>query len=103
MWLELLRKAVESPGASQGSVAKALGYGSGTVVSLVLAGKYPAKTDKIEARVLAVFGRVQCPHLDEEISGAKCIEYCTRAAPTSSPFAMRHWIACQSCPNRREK
>ncbi len=102
MWLDLLKQAVDAPGASQASVAKALGYASSTVVSLALSGKYPAKTDKIEARVLAVFGRVQCPHLGEELSGAQCIEYHTRAAPTSSPFAMRHWRACQSCPNRRK-
>ncbi len=99
MWLELLRRAVEAPGASQTTVGKALGL-KGSTISLVLSGKYPAKTDKVAARVVAVLGRVHCPHLDEELSGAKCIEFHTRAAPTSSPFAMRHWRACQSCPNR---
>ncbi len=102
MWLALLKKAVEAPGASQGSVGKALGL-RGSTISLVLSGKYPAKTDKVAARVLAVFGHVQCPHLGEELTGAKCIEFHSRAAPTSSPFAMRHWRACQACPNRREK
>ena len=102
MWLDLLRQAVEAPGSSQKKVADDLGLKRPTI-SLVLAGKYPAKTDRIAARVINVYGRVQCPFLAEEITGAQCSEYSSRAAPTSSPFAMRHWRACQSCPNRREK
>ncbi len=98
-WLELLRHAVEA--SSMGRVAEDLDVGRPTI-SLVLAGKYPARTDRIAQRVINVYGRVQCPFLGEEITGAQCRDYHTRAAPTSSPFAMRHWRACQSCPHRRE-
>ena len=99
-WLELLRGKVKEPGASMGSVATDLQM-SRTTVSLVLSGKYPASTDKIAARVMQTYGRVECPFLREEISGAQCADYHQRPAPTSSPFAMRHWRACQGCPNRR--
>jgi len=100
MWLELLRKRVAD--SSMGKVADELDL-SRTAVSLVLAGKYPAKTDRIAGRVIDTYARIQCPFLEREISGAECRDFHTREAPTSSPFAMRHWRACQNCPNRRPK
>lgn len=100
MWLEILKHAVDAPDSSMGKVAEKLGC-SRTAISLVLAGKYPAKTDKMAARVMQVYGRVQCPFLLKEISGKECHDFHTKDAPTSSPFAMRHWRACQNCPNRR--
>jgi len=101
MWLDLLRAAVTAPGSSRQKVADALGM-SRTAVSLVLDNKYPAKTDKIALKVMTVYGHVQCPFLGQQISFAACREYHERDAPTSSPFAMRHWRACQRCPNRLE-
>lgn len=98
-WLDLLRSNVQA--SSQGKVATDLGLKAPTI-SLVLSGKYPASTDRIAQRVVRVYGRVQCPHLAEEISGAQCHDYHSRPAPTSSPFAMRHWRECQGCPNRRQ-
>ncbi len=98
-WMDLLQRAVDA--SSMGKVAADLGLGRPTI-SLVLAGKYPARTDRIAARVIGMYGHVQCPFLEEEITGAKCQEYSSRSAPTSSPFAMRHWRACQGCPNRRQ-
>lgn len=106
MWLNLLRDAAET--TSIQAVAdeltklgnKPIGR---TAISLVLAGKYPAKTDRIETLVLTRYGRVQCPYLNEEISFADCRNHHNREAPTSSPYAMRHWRACQECPHRREK
>ncbi len=100
MWLELLRARVEA--TSMGKTADELGV-SRTTISLVLAGKYPAKTDRLELKVLVRYGRIECPFLAREITFAECRNYHTREAPTSSPFAMRHWRACQNCPNRRPK
>lgn len=110
MFIDLLRAAVA---ASNGQAvadaltetARELGHAcrvSRTTVSLVLNGKYPAKTDRIELLVLTRYGRVQCPHLAQEISFAECRGHHAREAPTSSPYAMRHWRACQECPNRKE-
>lgn len=100
--LALLQAAVCAPGASQGSVAAKIDC-SRSAVSLALAGKYPANASKFEQKVLVALGRVECPHLKEEISRKDCRDYHTRAAPTSSAFAMRHWRACQGCPNRRSE
>lgn len=96
MWLDLLKQAVERTNTQV--VADELGI-SRTVVSLILNDKYPAKTDKVAEKVLAVYSRVECPHTGENISMATCKTHHTSAAPTSSPRAMRLWRACQSCPN----
>ena len=106
MWLELLREAAQA--TSKQAVAKELSKLSTkkigrTAISLILNGKYPAKTERIETLVLTRYARVDCPHLNENITFAVCREHHTKAAPTSSPFAMRHWRACQSCHHRRTK
>lgn len=98
--LALLRAAVDASTIS--GTARRLDV-STTSVSLLLSGKYGASTAKMAALIVAVLGRVPCPYLQEEISGAQCIEFHGRAAPTSSPYAMRHWRACQTCPHRRAK
>lgn len=79
-------------------VAQRLGYKNHTIVSLVLAGKYPAGTDRIGKRVLEVFTRVACPHLGAQISGDDCRAYAQAPLPPLDPPGARHWRACQSCP-----
>lgn len=93
-WRALLDRAVAA--SSIQAVADRLDV-SRTTLSLVFGNKYPARTDKIAARVMAVLGREHCPYLDVEITRAQCREFCTRRAPTSSPREMRHWRACQGC------
>lgn len=97
MWLELLKRAVDE--TSQQAVAERLGISRGAV-SLLVSGKYPARTDRMARLILGAYATVHCPFLEEEISAAACRDYHTREAPTSSPFAMRHWRACQGCPNK---
>jgi len=106
MWLDLLRDAAKA--TSKQAVAdelsrlgkKKIGR---TAISLILNGKYPAKTERIETLVLTRYARVQCPHLNENIPFAQCRDHHTKDAPTHSPFAMRHWRACQECQHRRTK
>ena len=93
-WLELLRNAVEK--SSMTAVAGKLDV-SRTAISLVLSGKYPAKTNKIAVKVLNAYARLVCPHTGTDINHAECSALSTSAVPTSSPQAMRHWRACQSC------
>ena len=100
--LALLVKALAEPGATRASVAERVGL-SRTAVSLLLDGKYPASTARVEQKIFAALGRVQCPHLAVEISSAECAIYHGVDAPTSSPLAMRHWRACQECPHNRSK
>jgi lambda repressor-like predicted transcriptional regulator len=93
-WLTILRTKVA--GSSRQAVADELDV-SRTTISLVLDGKYPAKTDKIAAKVMDMYARVTCPHTGVEITHAECRITSTAATPTSSPQAMRQWRACQSC------
>lgn len=94
MWLTLLKQAVDATNITQ--VAARLKV-SRTTISLVMSGNYPAKTDKIAARVMDVYGRVTCPFLGVEITQAECRTQRSSAVPTSSPRAMQHWRACQGC------
>jgi hypothetical protein len=100
LWLQLLKQAIND--SSNQAVADKLDVCRASV-SLAARGKYPAKTDKIEARVLDVFARLTCPHTGEDIGHAECRAMSTSAVPTSSPQAMRHWRACQSCQHKGEK
>ena len=94
MWMKLLTEAVAR--TSRNAVAEEIGV-SRTTISLVLAEKYPAKTDKIAALVIDTYGKVNCPALGEEITLSQCKKHHESAPPTSSPRAMRHWRACQTC------
>lgn len=100
-WLTILREEVGK--TSMAEVAAKLDYNNHTTISLVLKGTYPAKTDKVAAKVLETFARLTCPHTSIEITHAECRKLATSAVPTSSPQAMRHWRACQSCPNKGEQ
>ncbi len=93
-WRVLLERAVDT--TSIQAVADRLDV-SRTTLSLVRADKYPARPDKIAARVMDVLGRVECPYLGVEITRAQCREFHGGRAPTSSPREMRHWRACQGC------
>lgn len=94
MWQTLLNQAVAASNITQ--VAARLSV-SRTTISLVMSGNYPAKTDKIAARVLDVYGRVACPFLNADIVQADCRAQRSSAVPTSSPRAMQYWRACQGC------
>lgn len=98
-WLALLAQAVGAHPRGIAGAAAQLGV-SRTAISLVLAGKYPARTDKIAAKVLDTFACVDCPHLGRAITQAECLAYARRPAPTNSPREMRHWRTCRGgCPH----
>lgn len=94
MWRQLLIDKVSASSKTQ--VALDLGV-SRTAISLIVHDKYPADTKHIAHKVLDIYGRIRCPHLDRDISQAECREYHNAEPPTSSPRAMKHWRACQSC------
>jgi DNA-binding XRE family transcriptional regulator len=93
-WRVLLERAVAA--TSKQAVADRLDV-SRTAVSQICSDTYPARTDKFAVKVMAVFGRVECPYLGVEITRAQCREFHGCRAPTSSPREMRHWRACQGC------
>lgn len=94
-WQSLLSRAVE--GSSRSAVARELGV-SRPSVSLLLSGKYPGNPNRMAARIIERYARVDCPHTGQSVSPDQCRRY-AGPVPTSSPAALRQWRACQSCPN----
>lgn len=86
--------------SSKARVADRLGV-SRTAISLIMNGKYPSRLDKIAAKVLNVFGKVECPYLGIEIELIQCHETHSGPAPTWDPSALAHRRACQACPNNQ--
>jgi hypothetical protein len=97
-WLQLLAAAVEADPRGRAGVADRIGYSRGAV-STALAGKYAADPGGVAQAVMDHFDRLICPHLANQISPKQCADYATRPCPTTSPREVRHWRACQSCPN----
>ncbi len=97
-WMAMLRGQVEARSIT--AVAADLGV-SRTAVSLVLAGKYPGKTDKMAARIVDVFARVECPYSGALVSPAECAQR-SGDMPMGSPGALRWWRMCQVCEHKPE-
>ncbi|MDS4020642.1 MAG: LacI family transcriptional regulator [Candidatus Competibacter sp.] len=94
-WRELLRAAVARDSIT--AVADRVGV-SRTTISLVLAGKYPAKThDALERKVRDALDAWHCPFFDAELLGSHCRRYRERPMPRSSARDLRHWRVCQTC------
>lgn len=99
MWMKLLQDAVAV--STKKAVADNLGVSRSTV-SLIMNGKYPASSGHVAQKVLNVYGRIHCPHLDAEITPERCRSCRTGSAPISNPRAMKHWRACQVCVHNPE-
>lgn len=94
-WLELLRDAAARETIA--GVAERVGLSRATI-SLVLAGKYPAKTlEGVERKVRAALDQWLCPYLNVTLSAQDCRAYHDRPAPRSSAREIKHWRACQRC------
>ncbi|VVE59858.1 regulatory protein, LacI [Pandoraea captiosa] len=94
-WLVLLR--AEAGRTSIQAVATRIGY-SRTGVSLVLAGKYPGKTDRIaKAALQALEEAVDCPYLGQPLAGHECRANAMAKTPTHNPMKLSLWRACQQC------
>lgn len=94
--LALLHSAVAELGSKQ-AVADRLNV-SRCAISLAMAGKYKGDPSLIFARAIALFDGIDCPYLAEKITTVQCRQHCTGEPPVQNPAAMRHYRACQSCP-----
>ena len=95
-WLARLR--AECARKNIKDVAMRLGYAR-TTISLVLGGRYPGQTDRIERQVIRILGGgVRCPHLKHVIEADACQRTRRGPMPTSDPVRLRHWSACRACP-----
>ncbi|WP_275789743.1 helix-turn-helix domain-containing protein [Pararhizobium gei] len=108
-WLEVLRREAGKEGVTKQAIADAIGV-SRTAVSLLIAGKYTARTDKVAEKiankVMALYAhRVWCPHTHQSITSIACAQHHSAPMTMSDPDALRHWVACKKCPqnpNRKE-
>lgn len=102
-WRDLLQAeiAARNPGGLT-QVATELGYARSSL-SLALHGRYVGSTARIEAAVLARYGRVACPVLERQLTAEECRTHRNRPSPTSSARALKEWAACQACPHNAEK
>lgn len=105
-WLEVLRAEAGRPNRSKQAIADELEI-SRTAVSLLVAGKYSARMDKvankIAPKVMALYAqKVWCPHLRASISGTSCLGHRTARMSMSDPAALKQWLACRSCPQNPE-
>ena len=97
-WKVLLRETVER--TSRAEVARMLGV-SRSAVSLLCNGKYPGGEQKMAARVREVLGGGVCPRTGERVSFQGCAARRREAMPTSNPYALQCWRACQQCAVNR--
>jgi len=104
IWLQLLKQRVESVEVAA-IVARELEI-SPTTLSLVLADKYPASTERIERKVLRLYsdgGMITCPILGA-IDIGKCTVTNERARKIGSragnPRTVRLYKACLKCEVR---
>lgn len=96
-FLAILKREVEA--STIVAVAERIGY-SRTSVSHLLHGRYPGNPHKIAAKIIEVFAdQIVCPHLDREITPQHCVDLREAPMPTSNAKQLRHWTACQNCPN----
>lgn len=94
-WRQILDDAVA--GSSVTAVAARLGV-SRTSVSLLMSGKYPGGTERMEARIVEVYGPMRaCPVYGGKVNDGICAERKAAPMPTSSPYALRRWRECKTC------
>lgn len=113
LWFHLLKMAASN--AKKADVAKAMDKANGNTggcsrpyISRVLSGDIPI--NKVAApfihRVLVTYIRVQCPHLDRNLSFQECADFAAikwAKVQGSGPEKTLHWRACQRCPHRPEQ
>lgn len=97
-WKQVLKTECEK--TSQAKVAAVLrqndGFPSPTVINQVIKGKYPGRTDRLQALVEGKFmsGSVQCPVVGA-IPSDQCIEYQGRPYAATNPTRIQLYRACR--------
>ena len=92
-WMLVLGQAVAA--TSIADVARRLGVARSSL-SLLINGKYPGGTDNMVARIMDVLAE-PCPVYGGPRTSEACASRRADPMPTSNPFALRQWRACQLC------
>lgn len=98
-WMHLLDRAVAA--TSVADVARRLGVARSSL-SLLINGKYPGGTDNMAARVMDALA-APCPVYGGPRTSESCAAHRAEPMPTSNPFALRQWRACQLCNHYEAK
>ena len=97
-WLAALRAVAADHGIAE--AGRRVGI-SRPAASLLLAGRYSAKLDKVAAKIrAALLDSVHCPALGQAISTTRCHSQAARPFSAASSRAAALWRACQSCPHK---
>ncbi|MDB5802305.1 MAG: putative LacI family transcriptional regulator [Rhodocyclales bacterium] len=97
-WKPLFDTAIQEHGAVK--VAAALGYRNHTLVSRIAKEHVPA-SPKFQARIIATYHTVVCPHTGKSQARQQCRIWLMEA-PTHNPGSLAQWRACQRCPHKPE-
>lgn len=100
--VDLLLAEVRRQGGNKAAAGRRCGI-SRTAVSLLLDGKYGAKTERVTKKVLTALASHECPWTGEFMQDAECEKKATAAPPSSSPSAFAQWKNCQTCLLRKPK
>lgn len=98
-WLNVLRRECKRQGSSQARVAATLNL-SPTVISQVLAEKYPGNLERVRALVEGAYmGKtVDCPVVGD-LPRNRCIEYQDQSFAATNPMRVQLYHACRNgCP-----
>lgn len=99
-WLEVLRqKSLETSQAKVGAELRKYqrdGFPSGAVISQVLKGKYPGRTDRLQRLVEGRFmsGTVECPVVGK-IPSDQCVQYQGQPFANTNPTRIALYRACR--------
>ena len=94
-FIQLLAKAVAE--TSRADVARRIKISRSTVSTLLI-NRYPSpSTQKIEAKIMAALGKVQCPTMGE-IDSSKCQTTRLRPFMSTNAQAIAQFKACANCP-----
>jgi len=97
-WLAVLRAVAAAQTVKD--AAERIGFARSSI-ALVLSGRYPGGTGRIEAAVRRhLMNQVACPGFGEDIPAADCREWASRPFSAASGRAAQMWRSCQACPNR---
>lgn len=92
-WRAILLDAVRKTSVTD--VARRMGVARSSV-SLLVNGHYPGGTDRMAERVMQTLVE-PCPVYGDARANGLCAQRRAAHMPTSNPFALRRWRACQQC------
>lgn len=98
---QILRSEVRKAGRIT-PVAKKLGYARSSI-NLYLLGRYPAKIEAIERKIIGTFtNQILCPYINEVINKSVCEDIEQKSVNTNNPVLRKLQQYCEICPARHD-